>query len=108
MSTAVSSCTKRSSSIFASRSAIGCSKSRKLVLALAMNPPVSVFHRYRIEAAPEIPGRNAAIRCPAGSQFFQILAAGAPHQVLARLAVEVKAADGLDQTQVVDRIDIWT
>src|ERR1700674_534476 len=31
MSTAESSCTKRNSSIFASRSAMGCSKSRKLV-----------------------------------------------------------------------------
>src|SRR4051812_29715109 len=36
MSTALSSCTKRSSSIFCSSSAIGCSKSRKLVFTLRM------------------------------------------------------------------------
>src|SRR4051794_16308416 len=38
MSTALSSCTKRSSSIFCSSSAMGCSKSRKLVFTDEMIP----------------------------------------------------------------------
>src|ERR687898_3128044 len=59
MSTAESSCTKRSSSIRVSSSAIGCSNSRKVVFK------GSVFYRDRIERAPEVPGRHRAPGPPA-------------------------------------------
>src|SRR5688572_5842936 len=45
MSTALSSCTKRSSSIFCSSSAIGCSKSRKLVFTKRIVQSPAMGHR---------------------------------------------------------------
>src|SRR5512134_74 len=60
MSTAESSCTKRSSSMRVSSSAIGCSNSRNVVFI-----PGSVFYRERIERAPQVPGGHRAPRPPA-------------------------------------------
>src|SRR5258706_12265242 len=67
MSAAVSSCAKRSFSIFVSSSAIGCSNSRKVVFTGgAILPPlgVSVFDGHRVEGAPEVPGGDRAPRPP--------------------------------------------
>src|SRR5450759_2142065 len=107
MSTAESSCTKRNSSIFASRSEMDCSNSRKVVfkgpghdereevLILSHCPAcvrsrcsgVSVFHRHRIEAAPQIPGGDRTPRRPVYGKLEHPLARDA-------LAVEVMQADG--------------
>src|SRR5580658_2006906 len=97
MSTAESSWTKRSSSIFASSSAIGCSKSRKVVLGSGMLKRLpfaffrkgaycsgivpyglanaSVKHGFRIGGAPQIPGRDRAVRRPHGGEFFDLVEA---------------------------------
>src|SRR3990170_5263301 len=69
MSTAESSCTKRSSSMRCSSSAIGCSKSRKVVFT------ASVFYWERIERAPQVPGGDRAPGLPGGTQ---------PHHCLQR------------------------
>src|SRR5512137_2974172 len=96
MSTAESSCTKRSSSIFVSSSAMGCSKSRKVIFAMVR----SVLHGHRIEAAPQIPGGHAA---PWRPPRCQRLDPGAPLAPGGRLAVQVVQADRPQQTQVVQR-----
>src|SRR5574339_159493 len=87
MSTAESSCTKRSSSIFVSSSAIGCSKSRKVIFAIGR----SVLHGNRVDAAPWSPA--ACERLDAGAPF-------APDD---RLAFQVIHAHRLQQPQVVQR-----
>src|SRR5712691_5088059 len=84
MSVAESSCAKRSSSIFASSSAIGCSKSRNAVFIGRKSPEKrailpessgapwraaragSILDGDRIEAAPEIPGCDRAPGAPGG------------------------------------------
>src|SRR5687767_13108453 len=70
MSTAESSCTKRSSSMRVSSSAIGCSNSRKVVFIQGVRgvfPCVTrlVFYRHRVKRAPEVPGGHRAPRPPA-------------------------------------------
>src|SRR3989337_2580257 len=83
MSTAESSCTKRSS-------AIGCSKSRKVVFT------ASVFYWERIERAPQVPGGDRAPGLPGGTQ---------PHHCLQRdfSVLEIGEANRFLQAQVVER-----
>src|SRR5258708_32138282 len=89
MSTAESSWTKRSSSMRFSSSAIGCSKSRKVVFT-------SVFYWDRVQGAPQVPARH---RAPGAPGFRQL-----PHPPERDLPVlEVRDADGLLHTEVVDR-----
>src|SRR5512147_1234689 len=97
MSTAESSCTKRSSSILVSSSAIGCSNSRNVVLAMVVR---SVFHRDGIQAAPQVPGRNTAPWFPCGGQRGDLRSrALAGH----RRTAEIVEAHRLEQPEVVQR-----
>src|SRR5688572_3524098 len=89
MSTAESSCTKRSSSMRVSSSAIGCSNSRNVVFI-----PGSVFYRHRVERAPEIPGGHRAPRPPAFTKLAHARQRNFP-------SFEVAHADALLQTQVI-------
>src|SRR5688572_9420931 len=91
MSEAESSCTKRSSSMRVSSSAIGCSNSRKVVFILG-----SVFYRQRVERAPQVPGSHRAPGAPALAEP----AHGAQRDF--SLFV-VRQADGLLQAQIVQR-----
>src|SRR5882672_389962 len=70
ISVAESSWAKRSSSILASISAIGCSNSRNVVFMGKIRRPLyskarSVLDGNRVEAAPQVPGRDRAPGRPA-------------------------------------------
>src|SRR5512134_2206658 len=91
MSTAESSCTKRSSSMRVSSSAIGCSNSRNVVFI-----PGSVFYRERIERAPKVPGGHRAPRPPA----FTKLAHARQRDFS---PVEVTGPDAFLQAEIVER-----
>src|SRR5574343_41399 len=111
ISTAESSCTKRSSSILASRSAMDCSKSRKLVFMdcsfsklgafypKGQTQAFSVLDRYRIKAAPEIPGSDRTPRPPAFADLDQY-----PARLL--FAGKIAHEDGALQADIVQRINI--
>src|SRR5262245_52701962 len=106
ISVADSSCAKRSSSIFASISATGCSNSRNVVFMGKSGGPLyasstsifdrSVFDRNRVEASPEIPGGDRAPRGPGLSH--------AAHGAWRHLAtLEIVDADGALQPQIGER-----
>src|ERR1044071_2402582 len=94
MSTAESSCAKRSSSMRFSSSATGCSNSRKVVFIWKMRG--SVFYGNRVERAPEVPGRH---RAPGPPGLAELL-----HGPQGNLALfEVGMADPFLQSEVVQR-----
>src|SRR5215471_9464608 len=101
MSVADSSCAKRSSSILASISATGCSKSRNVVFMEKSRGPLYacsrlVFDRDRVEAAPQVPGGDRAPRRPGKRD--------AAHRARRdRAALEVVKADGALQPEVGER-----
>src|SRR5512132_4701470 len=95
ISTAESSCAKRSSSMRPSSSATGCSKARKVVF-MARGILNLVFDRHRIEAAPQLPRRNRAVRRPGRAEL-----AHARERNLAPL--EIVQAQCLLQAEVVER-----
>src|SRR5574343_179518 len=111
ISTAESSCTKRSSSILASRSAMDCSKSRKLVFMdcsfsklgriLPQRPEGygSILDRHRVQAAPQVPGGHRTPGAPAFAGFRQ----DAPRLLF---TIEVAQEDSTLQADVVEWINI--
>src|SRR3990170_2090624 len=98
MSTAESSCTKRSSSMRVSSSAIGCSNSRKVVFigGAILAQAGLVLYRHRVERAPEVPGGDRAPGAPAFTKLAH------PRQ-RDLSALEVGDADPLLQPEVVER-----
>src|SRR5215813_9605169 len=101
MSVAESSCAKRSSSILASISETACSKSRNVVFMGKIRRPLyskrrSILDGDRVEAAPQVPGRD---RAP-GRPGFGCAAHGA-RRYLAPL--EVVDADRALQAEVGER-----
>src|SRR5262249_44785957 len=101
MSVAESSCAKRSSSIFASISETACSKSRNVVFMGKIRGPLyskprSILDGDRVEAAPQVPGRDRAPGRPGLGD--------AAHGARRHLAsLEVMHADSALQAEVGDR-----
>src|SRR5215472_11968853 len=106
MSVADSSWAKRSSSIFASISETGCSKSRNVVFMEKFRRPLyskprSILDRDRVEAAPQVPGGDRAPGRPALRD--------AAHGAQRHLApLEIVDADGPLQPEICERQHVWT
>src|SRR5216684_7462457 len=95
MSTAESSCAKRSSSMRVSSSATGCSNSRKVVFT------GSVFYGNRVEGAPQVPGGHRTPGPPGLAQLFHGSQGNLP-------LPEVGKADPFLQSEIVQRENIRT